>query len=101
MAGNPVGVESVGDDRGRKEFSGRDDPGLAPSGNTDLNWFTDLLELIFSDESLKKMCYMLIWANFSDTQFWAPYVKGDFCHEMVEDFENFLTDDRILLAKSC
>lgn len=75
--------------------------GLAPSGNTDLNWFTNLLELISSDESLKKMCYMLIWANFSDTQFWAPYVKGDFCHEMVEDFENFLTDERILLAKSC
>ncbi|MBO7449120.1 MAG: hypothetical protein J6U54_02020 [Clostridiales bacterium] len=78
--------------------------GLAPSGNVDLKWFTELLDLITGDPDLRGIAYALIWANFSDTQFWAPYVKDDFRHEMVDDFLKFLNDERTILAdskKSC
>ncbi len=72
--------------------------GLAPSGNLFDNWFTELLKTITSSEAGLRMAYMLFWANFSDTQFWIPYVKGDFRHEMCDDFIKFATSDKIELA---
>lgn len=72
--------------------------GLAPSGNLFDNWFTELLKALTSSEAGLRMAYMLFWANFSDTQFWIPYVKGDFRHEMCDDFIRFATSDKIELA---
>ena len=72
--------------------------GLAPSGNLFDNWFTELLKALTSSEAGLRMAYMLFWANFSDTQFWVPYVKGDFRHEMCDDFIRFATSDKIELA---
>lgn len=74
--------------------------GLAPSGNHDINWYTDLLKFIFENDALKGMSYLLVWANFSESQFWVPYVKGDFKHEMADDFIKFASDERVLLAGS-
>ena len=72
--------------------------GLAPMDNTVPDWFTQTLDAITSTESGKSLAYMLIWANFSDTQFWLPFVTDDFRHEMCDDFLKFAEDPRIKLA---
>ena len=72
--------------------------GLAPMDNTVPDWFTQTLDAITSTESGKSLAYMLIWANFSDTQFWLPFVTDDFRHEMCDDFLKFAEDTRIKLA---
>ena len=41
---------------------------------------------------------MLIWANFSDTQFWLPYEKDGFRHELADDFVAFAEDERVTMA---
>lgn len=72
--------------------------GLAPEGNLVKTWFTDTLDTIMGSEGGKAMAYMLCWANFSDLQFWVPYVKDGFRHEMTDDFTTFIEDDRVVTA---
>ena len=72
--------------------------GLAPSGNTNTTWFTDMLNAILSCEGGKMCAYMLIWANFSDTQFWLPYEKDGFRHELADNFTAFADDERVTMA---
>ena len=72
--------------------------GLSPMDNTVKDWFTELLAAITSTAGGKSIAYMLIWANFSDTQFWLPFVTDDFRHEMCDDFIRFAEDPRIKMA---
>lgn len=72
--------------------------GLAPAGNTVTGWFTQLLEAITSSDGGSHIAYMLVWANFSDTQFWLPFATEDFRHEMCDDFIAFAEDPRIKMA---
>ena len=72
--------------------------GLAPMDNTIPDWFTELLDAVTSTEGGRHLAYMLTWANFSDTQFWIPFVTEDFRHEMADDFIKFAGDDRIKMA---
>ena len=72
--------------------------GLSPIGNTIQDWFTELLDAITSTEGGRRLSYMLTWANFSDTQFWIPFVTEDFRHEMADDFIKFAGDHRIKMA---
>ena len=41
---------------------------------------------------------MLVWANFSDTQFWVPFATKEFRHEMCDDFIKFAASPHIKLA---
>ena len=72
--------------------------GLAPMDNTVKEWFTEVLDAIMSTVGGKRLAYMLIWANFSDTQFWLPFATEDFRHEMCDDFIKFAEDGRVKMA---
>ena len=72
--------------------------GLSPMDNTVKEWFTEILDAITSTEGGRRLSYMLVWANFSDTQFWLPFVTEDFRHEMCDDFIKFAEDSRIKMA---
>lgn len=72
--------------------------GLAPSDNTVPDWFTSLLEALLVTDGGTHIAYILFWANFSDTQFWVPFVTEDFRHEMCDDFIKFANDPHIKLA---
>lgn len=77
---------------------GRYYEGLAPQDNPRKEWFTDLLKLLTTNSATKGICYVLFWANFSDQQFWVPYAKEDFRHEMVDNLLEFINDEHILMA---
>ena len=72
--------------------------GLAPSDNTVTDWFTSTLRAILATDGGTHISYMLVWANFSDTQFWVPFATEDFRHEMCDDFIKFAEDPHIKLA---
>lgn len=72
--------------------------GLAPMDNTVPDWFTATLDAIRSTEGGRRLAYMLVWANFSDTQFWLPFATEDFRHEMCDDFLKFAEDPGIKMA---
>lgn len=72
--------------------------GLAPIDNTVKDWFTETLDAITSTEGGRRLSYMLVWANFSDTQFWIPFTVDGFRHEMSDDFVKFAEDHRIKMA---
>ncbi len=72
--------------------------GLAPSGNAVKDWYSKLLEALFLDDAGVRCAYLLVWANFSDNQFWVPYKTDDFTHEMCYDFIDFCGSGHIRLA---
>ena len=72
--------------------------GLAPEGNTVPDWFTSTLEAVLATDGGTHIAYMLVWANFSDTQFWVPFATEDFRHEMCDDFIKFAASPHIKLA---
>ena len=72
--------------------------GLAPINNAVTDWFTSLLDAITATDGGSHIAYMLVWANFSDTQFWIPFETEDFRHEMCGDFIRFAEDPRIKMA---
>ncbi|MCQ2482466.1 MAG: glycoside hydrolase family 26 protein [Clostridia bacterium] len=72
--------------------------GIAPDENTVKDWYMRLLKTIMSDKNIKGITYVFTWANFSETQFWVPYRKADFEHEMVADFLEFVNSGHVLLA---
>ncbi|MBE7069584.1 MAG: hypothetical protein E7386_03695 [Ruminococcaceae bacterium] len=72
--------------------------GLAPEGNASTTWFTDMLGALTGCEGGRLCAYMLIWANFSDTQFWLPYEKDGFRHELADNFVSFAEDQHVTMA---
>lgn len=72
--------------------------GLAPEGNTVPDWFTSTLEAVLATDGGTHIAYMLVWANFSDTQFWVPFATEEFRHEMCDDFIKFAASPHIKLA---
>jgi len=72
--------------------------GLAPEGNTVPDWFTSTLEAVLATDGGTHIAYMLVWANFSDTQFWVPFATKEFRHEMCDDFIKFAANSHIKLA---
>ena len=72
--------------------------GLAPCDNTVQAWFTALLDALLNTDGGAHIAYVLFWANFSDTQFWVPFVTEDFRHEMCDDFIKFAEDLHIKQA---
>ena len=67
--------------------------GLAPEGNP-ATWFTDLGDVILKH----RIAYFLFWANFSDLQFWVPYIRGSERHEMTDNFLKLADNSRIVFA---
>lgn len=63
-------------------------------GNSELRWFTKLLDALKSDPDAKKMAYMLTWANFTSESAFVPFrnhpIHGD--HELLNDFVDFYND---------
>ena len=72
--------------------------GLAPSGNANTTWFSDMLNALTGCDGITLCAYMLIWANFSDTQFWLPYEKDGNRHELCDDFVSFANDPHVIMA---
>ena len=75
--------------------------GLAPQGNQgSITWFSDILDALSTDPKASRISYFLVWANFTDGQFWVPYVRpGDkTSHEMADNFITFYNDDRVIFA---
>lgn len=75
---------------------GSDNEGLLVSGNpitsakTGTNWYSKICDIAKDND----MPYYLVWANFSDTNFYVPY-KYDETHgqEMINDFIDFYNAD--------
>ena len=72
--------------------------GLAPMDNMVPDWFTSLLEALMVTDGGAHIAYLLIWANFSETQFWLPYEKDGFRHELADNFVAFADDPRVTMA---
>lgn len=77
---------------------GRYYEGLAPQDNPCKDWFTHLEKILDTNEATRSIAYVLFWANFSDQQFWVPYIRSDFKHEMVDDFIEFAKGKHAVLA---
>lgn len=70
--------------------------GVADTGNTRLDWYNEILEVISESD----MPYFMVWANFDDkSNFYIPYkvseTKG---HEMINNFIDFYNDERTVFA---
>ncbi|MBM7502995.1 glycosyl hydrolase [Agromyces aurantiacus] len=69
--------------------------GVQPDGsNSNLEWYTDVLDAITSDPAASRMAYMLTWANFGGTT--SPYTPVD--GEMLPDFLAFHDDPMTVFA---
>ncbi|MDR1559162.1 MAG: CIA30 family protein [Clostridiales bacterium] len=68
---------------------------IAETGNKNLTWFNDVLEVV----SESNLSYMLAWADFDTGNFDMTYrideTKG---HEMANDFIDFYNDPRSIFA---
>ena len=80
---------------------GSDNEGLLVTGNpvaesrTGNNWYQEICKI--ADET--GMPYYLVWANFSDTNFYVPYKYNDTMgHEMVNEFIEFYNSDISIFA---
>ena len=80
---------------------GSDNEGLLVTGNpvaesqTGTNWYQEICNI--ADEA--GMPYYLVWANFSDTNFYVPYKYNDTMgHEMINEFIDFYNNDKSLFA---
>ncbi len=84
----------------KKDNSNND--GLLVSGNpvskesSGKNWYEEIGKIAIKYD----MPYYLVWANFSDTNFYVPYKFDDkFGHEMVNDFIDFYNLDSTVFAE--
>lgn len=80
---------------------GSDNEGLLVTGNpvagsqTGTNWYQEICNI--ADEA--GMPYYLVWANFSDTNFYVPYKYNDTMgHEMINEFIDFYNNDKSVFA---
>lgn len=74
---------------------GSDNEGLLVKGNpireeaAGTNWYLKVNEIAKKNN----MPYFLVWANFSDTNFYVPYKCGDsYGQEMINEFIDFYND---------
>lgn len=69
--------------------------GLAISGNPRPDWFREVLNVV----SAHNMAYFMVWANFGEDNFYAPYmVSKTRGQEMINNFIDFYDDDRSVFA---
>jgi len=74
--------------------------GLSPTDNPRPNWFMECFDAILSDPLASENAFLLVWANFSKSQFWTPYCIDDQRgHEMINEYTAFLNDPRVILAQ--
>lgn len=80
---------------------GSDNEGLLVAGNpvasskTGTNWYQEICNI--ADEA--GMPYYLVWANFSDTNFYVPYKYNDTMgHEMINEFIDFYNNEKSVFA---
>ncbi len=82
-------VSRLADSRGKiaalTEFGRNGAATLKPSGNSDPEFFTDLLDAVEADPDARRIAYLMTWANWGEEQFYVPYPG----HEMADDFEEF------------
>lgn len=80
---------------------GSDNEGLLVTGNpvaeskTGKNWYQEVCNIAQEAD----MPYYLVWANFSDTNFYVPYKYNDTMgHEMINEFIDFYNNDKSVFA---
>lgn len=68
--------------------------------NSEVNWYTKLLNALKADPDARRMAWMLTWTNYGTGQFFVPYpATGDLAeHEMLPDFRAFAADDFSVFA---
>ncbi|WP_079254533.1 glycosyl hydrolase [Streptomyces sparsogenes] len=69
--------------------------GLKPNGhNSDLKWYTQVLDSILADPDASRTSYMMTWTNYSTDQFFVPYPAHGALpeHELLPDFRAFEAD---------
>ncbi|WP_314262085.1 glycosyl hydrolase [Cardiobacterium hominis] len=62
---------------------------LKPDGNTDPNWYTDVLEAIKADPDASKIAFMHTWANFGGNPVFSAFTPWP-GHEMAGNFNEFV-----------
>jgi len=73
--------------------------GLSPTDNPRPDWFLECTNAIMADPLASEVAFFLVWANFKNTQFWAPYLLDEKRgHEMINEFTAFLNDPHVVLA---
>lgn len=73
---------------------------LLKAGNERKDWYNEIIEAIAPTEA----SYFLLWANFSETSHYTPYVlsqDGDTLtgHEMLDNFISFYNNKQSVFAK--
>ena len=75
---------------------GSDNEGLLVKGNpvasekTGKNWYKEVSDIAKEND----MPYYLVWANFSDTNFYVPYkYNNEYGQEMINDFIDYYNDE--------
>ncbi len=81
---------------------GSDNEGLLVKGNpvgtaaSGTNWYSKINEIAQQNN----MPYYLVWANFSDTNFYVPYKYNDTMgHELINDFIDFYNEESSIFGK--
>ncbi len=76
--------------------------GLLVKGNpvaqkkSDYNWYQKVSDVAKKND----MPYFLVWANFSDTNFYVPYKYDDnYGQEMINEFIDYYNDDSSIFGK--
>lgn len=73
---------------------------LSEKGTEAENWYTNVLDHIEANQDAKKIAYMFTWANFGyPDNVYTPY-KGYHDQKVVQDFETFAKDSRVVLTKN-
>ena len=62
---------------------------LKPDGNTDPNWYTDVLEAIKADPDASKIAFMHTWANFGGNPVFSAFTPWP-GHKMAGNFNEFV-----------
>lgn len=80
---------------------GSDNEGLLVSGNpitqekSGVNWYQKICDIAEANG----MPYYLVWANFSDTNFYVPYKYNETLgHELINDFIDFYNSSNSIFA---
>ncbi|RII36464.1 mannanase [Clostridium chromiireducens] len=69
--------------------------GLAVSGNLDKDWFSHVSNIVKDSD----MPYYMVWANFDETNFFAPYMVSDTKgHEIINQFINYYNEEESVFA---
>lgn len=73
---------------------------LNQTGTEGEGWYTNVLNHLEANKDAKKIAYMFTWANFGyPDNVYTPY-KGYHDQKVVDDFEKFANDSRVVLTKN-